>query len=42
MEALGGKLEETFEGHDELVRRYVIDVDKSIEEYKDKYENYLI
>lgn len=42
MEALGGKLEETFEGHDELVRRYVIDVDKSIEEYKDKYERYLI
>lgn len=42
MEALGGKLEEKFEGHDELVRRYVIDVDKSIEEYKDKYEKYLI
>ncbi len=42
IEALGGKLEETFEGHDELVRRYVIDVDKAINEYKDKYEKYLI
>lgn len=42
MEALGGKLEETFEGYDELVRRYVIDVDKSLEEYKDEYEKYVM
>lgn len=41
MEALGAELDEVFDDEGELEKRYYIDVDKSLEKYKDKYEKYL-
>lgn len=43
MERLGGELEEEFETEEGIIeKRYIINVDKSLEENKDIYEKYLM